>query len=115
MKRLVKFAYIQYLKLHPELVNSEKLTSRKTAKPQPSKIWIIRKLRGGIIVTSSILTLLNILSQGGEIIGLIEGCVEFASRLTKTALVSMIYKSSPQNLPVTSLIALPNLESDLKV
>lgn len=115
---LMKFACIEYLKRHPELANSKKLTSRKTAKPEiirpPSKIWVIRKLRGGVFVSSSIVTVLTILAQGGEIIGLIGGYITLASKLPKTALVSIIYKSSPQNLPITSLIVLPNLETDLK-
>lgn len=77
------------------------------------KIWIIRKLRGGLTdpitlltVGTAIIKVGTVISEVSPTIGLLLGFGSFLMKTKKANIVSMLYKTSPQNLPVKSLISI---------
>lgn len=117
---LLQFACAQYLKKHPELLNSNKFNEYDPANPYSpkpekidpfSKIWIIRRFRGGALDGLSLVTIINFINEAGPVIGALGGFISFLGVIPKANLVSLLYKNTPQNLPVKSLISLEDTKS----
>lgn len=117
---LVQFFAREYLKRHPNHLNSNKSKDSIPSLAKPEKInprkriWIIQKLRGGVLDGVSIRALIELGNELGPIIGVLGGGLTYIYKLPRHKLVNFLYKSTPQNLPVKSLIPLEETQDAIK-
>jgi hypothetical protein len=96
----------EYLK-HYSTIASENILKDNSKKPSVSKR--IRMRGGELISTITMATVFNVITliaEHGTTLGFLSGCILSLGAVSSNFAINLLYKASPQNLPVTSLICL---------